>query len=74
MNIDSALKILTRLTFIAATLAIFLSVLEWFAQMLNMSLVGYMYSPGRMFELTSTLLIFASVLLLREIRNELRRK
>lgn len=65
-------KLLRRTVFAAATAAILLAFAEGLAQIVGQSLLARMYSPARLLEIGLTLLVFVVVLLLREIRNELR--
>ena len=72
MNIQSLLHNVARLAFLGASATIALAFLELVAQILGASLIGEMYSSGRLLELAAALLVFVIAVELREIRDELR--
>ena len=72
MNIEVLLNNLARLVFFGASAAIALAFVEGIVQLFGTSLIGNTYAPGRLLELAATLLVFVAVLLLRQIREELR--
>jgi hypothetical protein len=47
-----------RAVFLGAAAAIVLAFVEWGANFLGSSLIGYAYAPGRILELSATLLIY----------------
>jgi len=65
-------KYFARSVFIIATATIMLAFAEGFVQLFGSSLIGHIYSAGRLLELAATLLVFVMVMLLRQIRDELR--
>ena len=72
MNMQTLLHNMARLAFLGASAAIALVFLELIATFLGISLIGKMYSLGRILELAATLLVFVIAIMLREIRDELR--
>lgn len=72
MNMQLVDKYFARTVFIIATATILLAFAEGFAQLFGFSLIGRIYSAGRLLELAATLLVFVIVMLLRQIRDELR--
>ena len=70
---QTLLNYAARLFFVGASVVIVLAFMEWIAQFLRFSLISYMYKPGRLLELAATLLVFVIVVLLHEIRDELRK-
>ena len=69
MNMQSLLHNSARLAFLGASAAIVLVFLELIAQFMGMSLIGKMYSLGRILELAATLLVFVIAVTLREVRD-----
>jgi len=63
-----------RIIFIAAVFTILFALAEGFIQIFGQSLIGRIYSPGRLLDLAGTLLVFVIIEHLRQIRNELRAK
>lgn len=61
-----------RTVFVAAVCIILFALAEGFIQIFGQSLIGRIYSPGRLLDLAGTLLVFVIIELLRQIRNELR--
>ena len=60
--------------FFATALVLFaISVVEKVASLMGYTILGKSYTPGRLFELATLLVIFVIALLLREIREELKK-
>ncbi len=74
MDFDTISKYLARTLFLIASAAIAVAFIEWPMQLFGKSIVGEMYSAGRLLELAATLLVFVIAVILRQIRNELRAK
>lgn len=74
MNIESVLRIAARAAFVGAVGAIALGFIEWIVQLFGQSLIANAYAPGRLLELAAALLVFVIVVLLRQIRDELRQR
>ena len=72
MNLQLIDRYFSRALFIAASILVFLAIAEAFIQIFGISLISRVYSPGRMLDLSATLLAFVVVQLLRQIRNSLR--
>lgn len=64
----------SRLFMIAAFAVAALAVGEGIARIFGQSLVGGGYSGGRLLEFSAILMVFAIALILRSIRNEVRRR
>ena len=63
-----------RTVFVVAICTVLFALAEGFIQIFGQSLIGRIYSPGRLLDLAGTLLVFVIIELLRQIRNELRAK
>ncbi len=50
-----------------------ISIVEKAATLMGLTVLGGAYTPGRLFELSTLLVIFVIALLLREIREELKK-
>ena len=72
MGLNNIYKYFARSVFLIALATIAVAFLEWCAHFLGASLIGNMYTPGRLIELSAMLLVFVIVILLRQIRDELR--
>ena len=72
MNLEFVYKYFARTLFIIASIAIAVAFLEWIGDFVGFSLIGEMYTAGRLVELAAALLVFVVAVLLRQIRDELR--
>ena len=72
MNLEFVYKHFARTLFIIASIAIAVAFLEWIGDFVGFSLIGEMYTAGRLVELAAALLVFVVAVLLRQIRDELR--
>lgn len=72
MNLEFVYKHFARTLFIIASVAIAVAFLEWLGDFVGFSLIGEMYTAGRLLELAAALLVFVVAVLLRQIRDELR--
>jgi hypothetical protein len=72
MNLEFVYKHFARTLFIIASVAIAVAFLEWIGDFVGFSLIGEMYTAGRLVELAAALLVFVIAVLLRQIRDELR--
>ncbi len=72
MNFESVYKYVARTLFIIASAAIAVAFLEKTAHFFGFSIIGEMYTAGRLLELAATLLVFVIAVLLRQVRDELR--
>ena len=71
---DKILAVIYRIGFVVALAVAALAVAEGFAQLLGQTITQGTYSAGRLFELSGILMIFVIALLLRDIRDDARRK
>lgn len=72
MKINNLLEKLALGLFAIAAVAIPLAFVELAVQAAGKSLIGGMYTPGRIIELAALLLVFVIAVLLMQIRDELR--
>jgi len=72
MNLEFVYKYFARTLFVIAFVAIAVAFLEWIGDIVGLSLIGEMYTAGRLVELAAALLVFVVAVLLRQIRDELR--
>ncbi|MDP3774573.1 MAG: hypothetical protein Q8Q85_09935 [Gemmatimonadales bacterium] len=73
MDIDKLNAVATRVFFWAAFLLFALAVFEWTLSWMGRSLLQRMYLPGRLLEFAAICLIFVIALLLRQVRQELKK-
>ena len=73
MNFELAYKYIARALFLVASVMIAVAFLDLIAEFLGFSIVGDMYEAGRLLELAATLLVFVIAVLLRQIRDTLRK-
>ena len=72
MNLEFVYNHFARTLFIIASVAIAVAFVEWIGDIVGFSLIGEMYTAGRLLELAAALLVFVVAVLLRQIRDELR--
>ena len=72
MNLEFVYEHFARTLFIMASVAIAVAFLEWIGDFVGFSLIGDVYTAGRLVELAAALLVFVVAVLLRQIRDELR--
>ena len=72
MKFEFVYEHFARTLFIIASVAIAVAFLEWIGDFVGFSLIGEMYTAGRLVELAAALLVFVVAVLLRQIRDELR--
>lgn len=65
-----ALSLINRLLFIAAGILFLFAAVEKVANAAGYTLVGQVYSPGRLVEFSAIMVLFVVALLLREIRDQ----
>lgn len=73
MNIEKLNSVVSRLFFAVALVFMGIAVVEKVANLLGYTLLRGMYTAGRLFELSTLLVIFVIALLLRQIREELKK-
>ena len=74
MNYEAVGSIVSRVFFVGAFSLIVLAVAEQVANLFGYTLLRGTYSAGRLMELAATLLIVVIALLLRQVREELRKE
>jgi phage-related holin len=74
MNLNKLSSIASRIVVIGAFVLIGLAVIEYIANLLGYTVLRHLYTAGRLIELAATLLVFVIAMLLRQIRDELRKK
>ena len=72
MDKRSILHTSAQVVFIGASAAILLAFIEAGVQLLGNSLIGNTYAPGRILELSATLLIYVLTVLVWEVLAELK--
>ncbi len=73
MNVDKLSSVICRVFFFASFLLLGLAVLDRLFNWFGYTILAGSYSPGRMLQFAGTFLIFVIALLLREVREEIRR-
>ena len=74
MGIDRLTSTVCRLFFLGAFVLLALAVAERLANASGYTFVGGLYQGGRLLEFGALLLVFVIALLLRQVRDELRRR
>ena len=73
VNKNALYRLFSRTLFFIALVTVCIAFLEGFTNLFGLSLVREVYTPGRMLELAAALLMFVIAILLRQIRDTLRR-
>jgi len=73
MNLNRLASLLNHILALVAFLLLFLGILEWVANALGYTLVHQAYRAGRLLELAAIFAIFVATLLLRQLREEIRK-
>lgn len=74
MNVNKLTSIVSRMVVIGAVVLIGLGAIEYVARLFGYTVLRNTYSTGRLIELAAALLVIVIALLLRQIRDELRKK
>ena len=74
MSVDKWSSVVSRVFFFASFLLLAIAVFDRFVNTFGYTVVGSFYTAGRLLQFSGTLLIFVLALLLREVREELRRR
>lgn len=74
MSLDQLSSIVARVLFALAFLLLVLGILERLAFAFGYTIVGDIFTGGRMLEIAATLVVFVIALLLRQIREALRQE
>ena len=67
-------SMVTRLLFLAAFVVFGIAVIERVLGLFGYTILGELYAPGRLVEFSTVLLIFVIALLLRQVREELKKR
>jgi hypothetical protein len=73
MNIEKWNSIVCRIFFLAAFILVALAILDRFMNLFGYTVLSSGYTSGRMLELAALMLVLVIALLLRQIREGLRR-
>ena len=71
--LDKLTSFFQRLFFVVASILVVLAVANWIIRMFGWTFSWMPYQPGRLFEFAVILIIFVIAILLRQIRNALRK-
>ena len=74
MDLEKLSSLVSRLFFAAAFVFLVLAILERVLNAAGYTFLRAVYTPGRLVEFSGILLIFVVALLLRQVREELRKK
>ncbi len=74
MSYDTFASTVSRIFLGGAFVLVVLAAIEYIANLLGYTLLRHMYSAGRLIELAAALAVIVIALLLRQIREELRKK
>ncbi len=73
MNIQQISSLANRVLFVGAFVLLALAVIEWVTNLAGYTLLRGVYSAGRLMEFAAILLIFVITLLLRQMRDEVKK-
>lgn len=73
MDVDKLAGVAIRVFVVGAFALLTVAVTEWILNYFEISLVNRVYVPGRLMEFAAIALVFAIALLLRQVRDELRK-
>jgi hypothetical protein len=73
MNLNRLASLVSRVFSIAASLLLILAIAEWVSNAAGYTILGQAYKPGRLVELAAISTIFVIALLLRQVREEIRK-
>ncbi len=73
MNIQQISSLANRVLFVGAFVLLGLAVIEWVTNLAGYTLLRGVYSAGRLMEFAAILLIFVITLLLRQMRDEVKK-
>jgi hypothetical protein len=73
MNLNPIASVLSRIFSLAAFLLLVLSIAEWLSNAFGYTILRQAYRPGRMMEFAAIFAIFFIAMLLRQVREELRK-
>jgi hypothetical protein len=73
MNLDRLGSLISHVFSMVAFLLLALSVVEWLANVFGYTILSQRYRPGRLMELAAIFTVFVVALLLRQVRQEIRK-
>ncbi|PYU05258.1 MAG: hypothetical protein DMG33_11485 [Acidobacteria bacterium] len=73
MNLDRLGSLLSHVFSVAAFVLLALGVVEWLANAMGYTILGQVYRPGRLMEFAAIFAVFVVALLLRQVRQEIRK-
>jgi hypothetical protein len=73
MNLDRLGSLLSHVFSVAAFVLLVLGVVEWLANVLGYTILNQVYRPGRLMEFAAMYAVFVVALLLRQVRQEIRK-
>jgi len=71
---EKLISTVIRFLFVIAFILLLVAGIDWVLRLFGYTFSWLAYQPGRLFELSAICAIFVCVLLLRQIRNQLRSK
>jgi len=71
--INTLTSILSRLFFSVALILLLIAIIDWFMRLFGWTFSWLSYQPGRVFEFSAILMIAVIVLLLRQIREAVKK-
>ena len=73
MNLNPVASVISRILSLAALLLLVLAIAEWLSNAFGYTILSEAYKPGRLMEFAAMLAIFVIAILLRQVREELRK-
>ena len=73
MNIQQILSLANRVMFVGAFVLMALAVIEWVTNLAGYTILRQVYTAGRLLEFAAIFLIFVITLLLRQMRDEVKK-
>lgn len=73
MNLDRLGSLLSHVFSVVAFVLLALGVVQWLANVLGYTILNQVYRPGRLMELAAIYAVFVVALLLRQVRQEIRK-
>ena len=73
MNLQTWLSLINRVFFVISFVFLVAAVIEKLTNVSGYTLIGEHYTPGRMLDFAAIMLLFVIALLLRNIRDELKK-
>ena len=73
MNYDNVMSLILRALVLGASVLIALGIIEYAAGLLGHSVINEAHTPGRLIEIGAALTVIVIAMLLRQIRDQLRK-